>query len=123
MVWKGSIELGCARVQRLDDENSPFNEVGEGLYLVCRCSPPGNVKPVGDDAFSFFKENVLKPVDQDVVLPPPKPEPIPEPKTQQQQGDGRIKTSLSHGTVKLKIYGSGESCTNDAGGAAAQAVS
>ena len=116
MVWKSSVELGCARVTCTDNEFGPFNADGEWQYVVCRYSPPGNMKSLGEDEYEFFKQNVLKP-GEDVVLPPPKPEPEPEPEPQPpQQCNGKTKT------VKLKIYGSGTSCINGAGEAAAEAV-
>ncbi|KAI8112740.1 hypothetical protein M9434_004060 [Picochlorum sp. BPE23] len=106
MVWKKSREIGCARVRCRDGQNGPFSVDGEWLYVVCRYSPPGNMMSSGNDAYKYFKENVLKAGEE--------PEPEPEP---QAQCNGKTKT------VKLKIHGKGKSCDNGAGQAGAQAVS
>ena len=109
MVWKSSKKLGCARVRCPDGQNgSPFSADGEWLYVVCRYSPPGNMMSSGNDAYKYFKENVLKAGEGPVSEPEPDP---------QSQCNGKTKT------VKLKIHGMGKSCDNGAGQAGAQAVS
>lgn len=106
MVWKSSTRLGCARVSCADGQNGPFSSNGAWLYVVCRYSPPGNMMSSGNDAYTYFKENVLKAGNGKV------PEPEPQP-----QCSGKTKT------VKLKIHGMGQTCKDGAGKAGAKAVS